>query len=639
MKKQKKLTSVILALILAFACICSDVSADEKDKKNDNKVEILFSVGDSTLSINGNDVTVETPYVKNETTLVPLRVITEAFGADVNWNDETKTVTINYCGVEIKLIIGNAIAYINGNEIELLVAPELTNNTTMLPMRFITENFGADVSYDEITKGITVVKEITETNSIVDYSMLLKSSTKDFVGDSYYNWSVERSPRYKLAYRSFDGRNNRFEIENIGAYYDILIYDKNDLTIDKVYTTHKEQSNSVTTNILTKSKTANGIEYVNFQYKSADHYCDFRTYIYKDYIFDVVLKVDAKTDKSEFLELAELSKSFDFKFDESVTEDLSDIDSNGMHTYKSKEMGIEISIPADYFVLKSDNQMNEVRFIKYGDNQNIYEASSIILTMYSSYKGHTYKTWAETDHKNNKNLLNSQLSKFSEVKETTVADKAAVYYSSEINAKDFKQSEKDVFISAGNYFYNIAVSAEPSELPALQEKIYSSVVFSDLDEKELGTIMRTDDSKPPYDEHTYEGITFEIPSNWQTDSNSDSFFGAYSAATIYVSKIPNSSTGDANLADVADGISDNLKDNDKIIDVSDLERTKIGAKPAYEFNNTTKLDNTNLISSSYNCIIAGSNAYYVISITTYEIFYGAEFKELIADILSSIKLK
>lgn len=73
----KRILATVLAAILLLSC----VPALAEDAQ---KVEISFKVGDSTLMINGSPVTVQTPYVAGEgTTLVPLRVISEAFGAVV----------------------------------------------------------------------------------------------------------------------------------------------------------------------------------------------------------------------------------------------------------------------------------------------------------------------------------------------------------------------------------------------------------------------------------------------------------------------------------------------------------------------------------------------------------------------------
>ena len=166
--KIKKLISAICALAAAAAVIPSATAA--------NTAEIRFSVGDSTLLINGNSVEVETPYVVGGgVTLVPVRVISEAFGAEVGWDGETKTVTIIDGGTQITLQIGNKTAFVNDEEISLEEAPELTENDfTMVPLRFISESLGAVVDYDAQTREITVssaVPDDTIAISIGDATM------------------------------------------------------------------------------------------------------------------------------------------------------------------------------------------------------------------------------------------------------------------------------------------------------------------------------------------------------------------------------------------------------------------------------------------------------------------------------------
>ncbi len=151
MKIRKVLFYLVLSVLVAVSCFASTLS---------EKVEIVFKVGDSTLLINGEEKNVETPYVVGDgVTLVPVRVITEAFGAEVGWVASDKKVTLSYNETEINLWIGKTSVTVNGNETELLSAPELTNGVTMVPLRFISENFGAEVGYDAQTKGISIVKE------------------------------------------------------------------------------------------------------------------------------------------------------------------------------------------------------------------------------------------------------------------------------------------------------------------------------------------------------------------------------------------------------------------------------------------------------------------------------------------------
>ena len=133
--------------------VLEDVEAAEK-------VTIAFNVGSSIVNINGEDVEVEKPYIVGEgVTLVPIRVISESFGAEVNWDGETKTVTVVDGDTTIVVTVGSKTATVNGEEKDLEEAPELTENGfTMIPLRFISENLGAEVGYVHETQAITVEK-------------------------------------------------------------------------------------------------------------------------------------------------------------------------------------------------------------------------------------------------------------------------------------------------------------------------------------------------------------------------------------------------------------------------------------------------------------------------------------------------
>ncbi len=137
----------------------NDIEDDDVEKPAET-VSISFKVGDSILKINGKDVEVQTPYVVGEGhTLVPLRVISEAFGAKVDWNGETKTVSIAYENKEIKLQIANDTALVDGKDTALDAAPVLEGaGHTMVPLRFISETLGAKVNYNSEDAGITVSK-------------------------------------------------------------------------------------------------------------------------------------------------------------------------------------------------------------------------------------------------------------------------------------------------------------------------------------------------------------------------------------------------------------------------------------------------------------------------------------------------
>ncbi len=119
---------------------------------------------DISVKLNGEDIKLQTPaYIKNERTMVPLRGIFEAVGAKVSWDNDKKVAIVankkdDAVGF-IFLYIGSDIAYINGEEKALEAPAEISNDSTMVPLRFIMENLGANVQWDADTYTVNIIKE------------------------------------------------------------------------------------------------------------------------------------------------------------------------------------------------------------------------------------------------------------------------------------------------------------------------------------------------------------------------------------------------------------------------------------------------------------------------------------------------
>ncbi|MBQ8942197.1 MAG: copper amine oxidase N-terminal domain-containing protein [Firmicutes bacterium] len=89
-------------------------------------------------------------------TIVPLRVISENLGAEVSWDGETKTVTAEKSGVSLSLVIGENSLDLNGGKLELDSPAQIINGRTMVPLRVISESFGCKVDWDGETKTVFV---------------------------------------------------------------------------------------------------------------------------------------------------------------------------------------------------------------------------------------------------------------------------------------------------------------------------------------------------------------------------------------------------------------------------------------------------------------------------------------------------
>ena len=90
--------------------------------------------------------------------MTPARFVAEALGAKVEWDDATKTVTITKDDYKIVLVIDSKIAEINGEQVEIDVPATIIDDRTLTPARLVAEALGAEVSWDDATKTVTIVK-------------------------------------------------------------------------------------------------------------------------------------------------------------------------------------------------------------------------------------------------------------------------------------------------------------------------------------------------------------------------------------------------------------------------------------------------------------------------------------------------
>jgi len=140
-----------------------------------------------TVNLDGQKLSFDvSPRIENGRTLVPLRAIFEALGATIEWDDTSKTVTAVKGSTNIKLTIDQAMAYKNGNEVKLDVAAKIVNSRTLVPLRFVSEAIGATVNWDETTRLITITGDTTSSTSITDLQSTLNTYLED-VGSDYFD--------------------------------------------------------------------------------------------------------------------------------------------------------------------------------------------------------------------------------------------------------------------------------------------------------------------------------------------------------------------------------------------------------------------------------------------------------------------
>jgi len=116
-----------------------------------------LKVGSNTAIVNDKSLTLDVPpQIINGRTLVPIRFISEAFGAEVIWEPNTKSIKISFDGHYIILNVGSNKAIVNDKSLTLDVPPQIINGRTLVPIRFISEAFGAEVIWEPNTKSIKI---------------------------------------------------------------------------------------------------------------------------------------------------------------------------------------------------------------------------------------------------------------------------------------------------------------------------------------------------------------------------------------------------------------------------------------------------------------------------------------------------
>lgn len=99
------------------------------------------------------------PYIKDNRTYVPVRYLAYSLGVlqdGVVWDGSTQQVGIIKDDTQINLTIGNATMTVNEEPVTMDVAPEITNNRTFLPVRWVAEALGATVEWNDSTRQATI---------------------------------------------------------------------------------------------------------------------------------------------------------------------------------------------------------------------------------------------------------------------------------------------------------------------------------------------------------------------------------------------------------------------------------------------------------------------------------------------------
>ncbi len=410
MKKIFAVFCVICCLMLGSVNIFA-ADTEKGDDSSSTNITVSFKAGTGNYSVNGKNVKGQASEVIKGKTFVPVNVITDALNATLSVDLKKKTATINYNDVNIVLTANKKEAIIANKKVKIDPAPFIKNSSFMVTISFLADTLGADVKNE---KGqISFVKEIANPNSIKDFSTLVKKTTKDKIGDSYYRWSMYLPSDLKLDYRNFNGTTNQFYAQDGSYMVDVRIFDSDEKnSIDKITDNMLDYTKDFT--LIDYGTDKNGTaEYVEFIYKDDEYTYQDRFYLTYEKEYNIVVYTQ---NEDSYLDDKYLNiiNSFKFAFDkDGSTEDLSDVTKDGYRKYQDTRLKWSINMHPDWEENKDDKIQNKVKFN--GKNDAYFS-----VAVYSLEKGETLDSITADSIKESEESLNPSLYKLIKQENTTI---------------------------------------------------------------------------------------------------------------------------------------------------------------------------------------------------------------------------
>lgn len=138
------------------------------------------------LIVDGNDITaLSEPVIENDRTLVPIRFVSEELGAEVIWNDTERTVYVKKDNQSVKLRIGSQlIEYNDGADYDISdVAPKIINDRTFVPLRLVGNALGIGIEWNNEEREVIVSSDIaSEKASFFEVKIISHNVGQDITG-------------------------------------------------------------------------------------------------------------------------------------------------------------------------------------------------------------------------------------------------------------------------------------------------------------------------------------------------------------------------------------------------------------------------------------------------------------------------
>lgn len=134
---------------------------EEAEEVSSGKGTIMLTIGSPVIWVGDSARNIDqegtAPLIRDSRTLLPVRAVVEAMGGSVGWDGSSQTVSMKKDGKTLSMKIGSRIVTDSrGSTMVIDCEPQIINNRTMLPIRFVAEYFGASVTWNADTRTISI---------------------------------------------------------------------------------------------------------------------------------------------------------------------------------------------------------------------------------------------------------------------------------------------------------------------------------------------------------------------------------------------------------------------------------------------------------------------------------------------------
>lgn len=156
----KKMIKTICKIIIILIFVCNFSIFNVFAYKTSSGIKPYFYI---TIKINNDIIKTDTdPYLSNGRVFVPVRFVAEALNMSVTYESEEKKVVIIDKGKKIELWDSDNIIAIDGESYQIDVSVKIINGRTMVPLRVVSENFGVDVNWDRTLQSVLLYRDDIE---------------------------------------------------------------------------------------------------------------------------------------------------------------------------------------------------------------------------------------------------------------------------------------------------------------------------------------------------------------------------------------------------------------------------------------------------------------------------------------------